>query len=179
MPFCPATSICYIIHNLNLWLERTKIHSVSWNCFNYNYLFIFRPFLLWNYIYETLQTFCYTMQFVSQLVSQFCCDTNCTRNCKLYHASQSTSLAIFLLQQPLHEVESGSTFCNDCGNAATHFKSIAQCNIPLATSLAMFIHWMSSYWLLTDNMAPNVSTRGFYTIFNNNHCKLHGTYCLV
>jgi hypothetical protein len=27
----------------------------------------------------------------------------------------------FLLQQPLHEVESGSTFCNDCGNAATHF----------------------------------------------------------
>ena len=43
-------------------------------------------------------------------------------------------LATFLLQQALHEVESSSTFRNECGNAATDFWSIA----PLATCLAMF-----------------------------------------
>jgi hypothetical protein len=80
------------------------------------------------------------MQLVSQHVSQFCCDASRTQNCKVYHASQSTSLAIFVLQQALHEVESGSTFRNDCGNAATHFLRIAQCNIPLATCLAMSTH---------------------------------------
>jgi hypothetical protein len=35
--------------------------------------------------------------------------------------NQHASLAIFLLQQPLHEVESGSIFRNDRGNVATHF----------------------------------------------------------
>jgi hypothetical protein len=42
--------------------------------------------------------------------------------------------------------------------AATHFQSIAQCNVsgnvPLATCL-------TSYSFSTDNLAPNVSTRGF------------------
>jgi hypothetical protein len=40
--------------------------------------------------------------------------------------------------------------------ATTHFQSIAQsqCNVPLATCL-------TSYSLSTDNLAPNVSTRGF------------------
>jgi hypothetical protein len=32
---------------------------------------------------------------------------------------------------------------------------------------------MASCWLLTVNLAPNASIRGFYTIFNNDHCKLH------
>ena len=34
---------------------------------------------------------------------------------------ESSSLATFLLQQALHELESSSTFRKDCGNAATDF----------------------------------------------------------
>jgi hypothetical protein len=63
------------------------------------------------------------MQFVSQLVLQFCCDTSCTQNCNVYHATQSTSLAIFLLQQPLHEVESGSTFATIAATLQRIFKA--------------------------------------------------------
>jgi hypothetical protein len=54
--------------------------------------------------------------------------------------------------------------------------------LQVATSLAIFIHWMASWFaLLTVNRASQTlaCTRGFYTIFNNDLCKLHGTYCLV
>lgn len=48
------------------------------------------------------------------------------------------SHAIFLLQEALHESESGSTFGKDCCKAATIFSAIAQCNIPLQTCFAIF-----------------------------------------
>ena len=38
--------------------------------------------------------------------------------------------SIFSLSQPLRKVELDSTFRNDCGNAATIFPNIAQCNTP-------------------------------------------------
>ena len=117
------------------------------------------------------------MQFVSQLVSQFCCDPSCTRNCKVYiscHAINKScnifvATTITRSRIRFYFLQRVRQRCNNI------FKALQS----QATSLAMFIHWMASYWLLTDNMAPNVSTRGFYTIFNNDHCKLHGTYCLV
>ena len=44
----------------------------------------------------------------------------------------------FSLQEELHEVEWGSTFCNDCRNAVTNFLTTAEFNIPLAICLAIF-----------------------------------------
>jgi hypothetical protein len=72
-----------------------------------------------------------------QFVSQFCCETSCTRNCKVYHASQSTSLAIFLLQRLLHEVESRSTFCNVCGKALHSIISLLQ-----LVSQCLYTEWL-------------------------------------
>ena len=53
---------------------------------------------------------------------------------KMQHVSQSST---FLFQEALREVESGSTFRNDCRNVAMHFLAIAQWIIPLATCLAI------------------------------------------
>jgi hypothetical protein len=48
-------------------------------------------------------------------------------------------------------------------------------NIFVATTIAQ--SRIRFYFL--QRCQPNVITCGFYTIFNNDHYKLHGTYCLV
>ena len=50
-----------------------------------------------------------------------------------YPVVSQHSHATFLLQKALHEVESGSTFCNDA------FLAIEQCKHPLATCLTTFL----------------------------------------
>jgi hypothetical protein len=62
-----------------------------------------------------------------------------------------------------------NAFVKHCTSVTSLLQLVSQC---------LYTEWLHG-WLLTDYMARNVSTCAFYTIFNNDHCKLHATYRLV
>ena len=67
------------------------------------------------------------MQLVSQLIFVVRQDAQKIAYCNI---PRNGHFPHFLLSQLLQKLEFDSTFHNDCGNAATIFSNIVQCNTP-------------------------------------------------
>ena len=98
------------------------------------------------------------MQLVSLLVTQFCCDTSCKEiaRCNMPRDHKVTQ---HFSCKASHQVESGSTFRNDCRNAAIHFPAIAQRKIPFATCLAIFLSSSKNRFQLLLRLRDNLQEK--------------------
>ena len=81
---------------------------------------------------------------------------------------------LILLRHKLHTKLQGVTYL-----AIIKSQRIFRALYSVTSLLQPVSQCLYTEWLLTVNLAPNVSTRGAYIIFNDDHCKLHGTYCFV